>query len=181
MSIRAWWLVVVPWLVLGTPAHVAAQPPAADPFSVFDSDVGPPPQAPRSRTAPKSDIDRALEAKDWERAERLLAAEIERRPEARELLLTIASVFMRDRKPLNAAIALKKAEKLAPLDNYSRLQLALAYIAMGRADWARPELETLARNEPGNMIHAYWLARLDYDAGQYAAAVERLRRSHAGS
>ena len=55
------------------------------------------------------------------------------------------------------------------------MQLALAYIAMKRGDWARPELERLAAAEPANVIHRYWLARLDYDAGQYASAIRRLQ------
>ena len=61
---------------------------------------------------------------------------------------------MMDRKPLNAAIALKKAEVLGPLDNHARLQLALAYIAMKRGDWARPELERLALAEPANVTYS---------------------------
>jgi tetratricopeptide (TPR) repeat protein len=91
------------------------------------------------------------------------------------LLTQIASVFMTDRKPLNAAIALKKAEALAPLDSMERLQLALAYIAMKRGDWARPELERLASAEPADVTPTYWLARLDYDAGQYALAIRRFK------
>jgi tetratricopeptide (TPR) repeat protein len=132
--------------------------------------------SPRSRvTSAGSDLDEALAARDYERAERLLADAIAKQPTSRDLLTRIASVFMMDRKPLNAAIALKKAEALGPLDNPTRLQLALAYIAMKRGDWARPELERLADAEPGNVIHVYWLARLDYDAGQYASAIRRLQ------
>ena len=52
----------------------------------------------------------------------------------------LAGVFMNDRRPMNAAIALKKAETFGPLDAATRLQLALAYISMRRDDWARPEL-----------------------------------------
>ena len=125
--------------------------------------------------AAKSELDRALAARDYARAARLLADAIARQPKSRQLLMQIASVFMLDRRPLNAAIALKKAEALGPLDNHARLQLALAYIAMRRADWARPELERLALAEPANVIYSYWLARLDYDAGQYASAIRRLQ------
>jgi tetratricopeptide (TPR) repeat protein len=126
-------------------------------------------------SAPSSELQRALESKNYERAEQLLADAIARQPASQSLLRQIASVFMMDRKPLNAAIALKKAEALGPLDTATRLQLALAYIAMKRGDWARPELERLAAEEPANVIHAYWLARLDYDAGQYASAIQRLQ------
>jgi tetratricopeptide (TPR) repeat protein len=84
-----------------------------------------------------------------------------------------------DRKPLNAAIALKKAEALAPLDEASRLQLALAYIAMQRGDWARPELSRLTQQHPSAAIYHYWLGRLDYDDGQYTSAIERLKHAAA--
>ena len=152
-----------------------------------------PPQAPRQRRCQRSsrrsarlrrpgaarpggsEIDKALAARDYERAERLLADAIERQPASRELLTRIAGVFIMDRKPLNAAIALKKAETLGPLDGHARLQLALAYIAMKRGDWARPELERLALAEPDNVIPRYWLARLDYDGGPSPSAIHRLQ------
>lgn len=120
-----------------------------------------------------TDIERALRAREWERAGQLLAAEIERRPEAAELLVLAGRVFLIDRKPLNAAIALKKAEALGPIDNASRFTLVLAYLSLGRSDWARPELERLAASEPSNNTYQYWLGRLDYDAGRYASAVSR--------
>ncbi len=122
----------------------------------------------------RSELERALRAREWERAEHLLVAEIERAPKSSELLKLLAGVFMRDRKPLNAAIAIKKAEAIVPLDNATRFQLALAYVALLRGDWARPELERLAEAEPANVLYTYWLGRIDYDAGQYEAAIRRL-------
>jgi tetratricopeptide (TPR) repeat protein len=123
-----------------------------------------------------TEIDTAIHSRDWERAEVLLVAEIERTPDPADLLKRLAGVFMNDRKPLNAAIAIKKAEKFRPLDAGTRFQLALAYVAMRRGDWARPELERLAAAEPLNTLYAYWLGRLDYDSGRYDAAIARLRR-----
>ncbi len=131
--------------------------------------------SPETAAPVRSPIDQALQARDYARAARLLADAIERQPTSRQLLTQIATVFMMDRKPLNAAIALKKAEALGPLDNHARLQLALAYIAMARGDWARPELERLVSAQPADVIPSYWLARLDYDAGQYTSAIERLQ------
>jgi tetratricopeptide (TPR) repeat protein len=127
--------------------------------------------------ARKADIDKAIAAKNWPKAEQLLAAEIERSPQSAALLKLIASVFMRDRKPLNAAIALKKAEAIAPLDAASRFQLALAYIGMRQGEWARPVLDGLAWAEPKNPAYLYWLGRLDYDTGKYASAVARLQQA----
>lgn len=154
-----------------TPGPAGAQP---SPLPGLEEEISVP--APRARTPGQSELERALAARDYARAERLLAEAIERKPGSRELLLQIASVFQMDRKPLNAAIALKKAEQLAPLDSHERLQLALAYIGMGRRDWARPELERLATEDQDDFLPQYWLARLDYDEGQYVSAVERLRQ-----
>jgi tetratricopeptide (TPR) repeat protein len=158
-------------LILGLAASPsAAQMPA---MSALEREIseGPPRAAAAGSSA---DLQRALASKNYDRAESILADAIARQPASQQLLVQIAGVFMLDRKPLNAAIALKKAEALGPLDNHARLQLALAYIAMKRGDWARPELERLAAAEPGNVLHSYWLARLDYDASQYASAIHRL-------
>ena len=121
------------------------------------------------------ELERALAAEDWPRAEQLLAEAIERSPRSAALLKQIAGVFLADRRPLNAAIALKKAEALAPLDPESRFRLVLAYVAMGQREWARPELERLVAAAPDTAMYRYWLGRLDYDAGQYAAAVAHLQ------
>lgn len=165
------WLSVPLMLVGLAPASAAAQPPT---LSTLEQEISA--GAPPTRMVPAgSELDRALAARDYARAERLLADAIAREPKSRQLLTQIANVFMMDRKPLNAAIALKKAEALGPLDNHLRLQLALAYIAMRRGDWARPELERLALAEPANVTYSYWLARLDYDGGQYASAIRRLQ------
>ena len=123
----------------------------------------------------RAEIDKTIAARDWPRAETLLVAEIERTKKPVDLLKMLAGVFMNEHKPLNAAIALKKAETYGPLDANARLQLALAYISMRRNDWARPELERLIAADPMNAGYAYWLARLDYDSGRYAAAIDRLK------
>ena len=124
----------------------------------------------------RGEIDTAIAARDWPRAETLLVAEIERTQKPVDLLKMLAGVFMNEHKPLNAAIAIKKAETYGPLDADTRFQLVLAYISMRRGEWARPELERLIAADPLNAGYAYWLARLDYDAGRYAAAIDRLRQ-----
>lgn len=123
-----------------------------------------------------TEIERALQSRDWPRAEETLVAAIEQAPKAVDLLKLLGRVFLIDRKPLNAAVALKKAEAIEPLDAVSRFTLALAYVSLKRGDWARPELERLAASDPGNVTYQYWLGRLDYDAGQYAAAIRRYER-----
>jgi tetratricopeptide (TPR) repeat protein len=151
---------------------MAPQPPRADieALAGIASSTG---TAPAPRRG--SELDRALQGRDWDRAARLLVEQIERKPNSPDLLKTLAGVFLMDRKPLNAAIALKKAEAIQPLDPDSRLRLVLAYIALKRGDWARPELERLEKADPSNATYQYWLGRLDYDAGQYVSAVRRQR------
>ena len=78
---------------------------------------------------------------------------------------------------LNAAIALKKAEALAPLDERSRFTLVMAYVVLGHRDWARPELATLVATAPRNPLYVYWTGRLDYDDGQYQAAIRGFERT----
>jgi tetratricopeptide (TPR) repeat protein len=166
------------WLVgLGLPLILPLAGTAQVPsMSALEREISEGPPAAAAVSPPSSELKKALASQNYERAEQLLADAIARQPASQSLLTQIASVFMLDRKPLNAAIALKKAEALGPLDNPTRLQLALAYIAMKRGDWARPELERLAADEPADVAPLYWLARLDYDAGQYASAIERLQR-----
>jgi tetratricopeptide (TPR) repeat protein len=50
-------------------------------------------------------------------------------------------------------------------------------VALGRRDWARPELARLVAAAPANPLYPYWVGRLDYDDGQYATAVESFRRA----
>jgi tetratricopeptide (TPR) repeat protein len=119
----------------------------------------------------------ALQAQDYERAETLLVEAATANPRSADVLRVLGGVFFLRGRPLNAAIALKKAEALAPLDERSLFTLVMAYVAMGRRDWARPELARLAAAHPGNPLYPYWTGRLDYDDGQYAAAVEGFERA----
>ena len=123
----------------------------------------------------RAEIDKTIAARDWPRAETLLVAEIERTQKPVDLLKMLAGVFMNERQPLNAAVAVKKAETCGPLDADSRLQLALTYISMRHNDWAPPELERLPAGDPLNAGYTYWLARLGFDSGRYAAAMDRLQ------
>jgi tetratricopeptide (TPR) repeat protein len=174
----AWLLrAIVCGSLLAVPAIVAAQEqaPQQPPHAGIEALAGVARPRPAPAKAGASELDRALAASDWTRAEQLLAEAIERSPRSAALLKQIAGVFLADRRPLNAAIALKKAEALAPLDPESRFRLVLAYVAMGQREWARPELERLVAAAPETAIYHYWLGRLDYDAGQYAAAVDHLK------
>ncbi len=160
------WRRAVLTLVLSTPAFAQTRPPAGRRGATGAVWC--------ERLVEKgSDLDKALRAGNWERAEQLLVKKIEAAPQSAELLKLLARVFLADRRPLNAAIAIKKAEAIAPLDSQTRYQLAIAYLSMNHGDWARPELERLAQADPTNPLYQYWLGRVDYDAGHYASAAKR--------
>jgi len=125
----------------------------------------------------RAEFESAMKARDYTRAETLLLEAIEDNPKSPELLKAAAGVFFLHKNYLNAAIAFAKADRLQPLDEASRFTLAMAYVVLGRRDWARPELEKLAAANPRDPRHIYWLARLDYDDQKFAAAVENLRKA----
>ena len=119
----------------------------------------------------------AVRARQYGHAEELLAREIEKQPKSQGLLTAVAGIFFLDGKYLNCAVAMKKAEALAPLADRDRFTLALSYIILNHQDWARPELERLATSSPSNPLYPYWLGRIDYDAMQYRAAVEHFQKA----
>jgi tetratricopeptide (TPR) repeat protein len=119
----------------------------------------------------------AVKGRNYGLAEKMLLEEIDRNPESQPLLTLLGGIFFLDGKYLNSAIALKKAEVIAPIDDRSRFTLAMAYITLGKMDWARPELEKLAQTDPRNALYPYWLSRLDYDDMHLASAVANAQKA----
>ena len=135
--------------------------------------------AERLRQAPlaaeqKAQIRKALESRDYRVAETILVRAIDANPKSADLLVLAARVFFVDNNPANTAIALKKAEKIRPLNPDEKFTLSMAYIGIGKGAWARPELEKLGAADPQNTLYPYWLARIDYDEHLYDAAIARL-------
>src|SRR5262245_23640331 len=120
--------------------------------------------------ARRLEFEKALRARDYKRAETILVEEAERDPKslrAAKLLTIAGGIFFLDGQFLNSAIAFKKADTIAPLDEQNRFTMAMSYIKLNRRDWAKPELEKLSSLDAKNALYQYWLARLDYDAKQY--------------
>jgi len=122
-------------------------------------------------------LEAALRAGAYDQAEALLLEAVERAPQSPALLRLLGGVLFVRGNHLSAAVALKKAEALAPLDERSRFTLVMSYVVLGHRDWARPELQKLAAAAPRTALYAYWTARLDYDDGQYAPAVQGFLRA----
>jgi tetratricopeptide (TPR) repeat protein len=123
----------------------------------------------------KEQARKALDSRDYGTVETILVRAVSENPKSPDLLVFAARVFFADGNAMNAAIALKKAEKIRPLDIDERFTLAMAYIGIGKGAWARPELERLAAGDPRNTLYSYWLARTDYDDRKYDSAIDRLR------
>lgn len=120
-----------------------------------------------------------MNRRDYKRAETILLEETQRDPKsarAAKLYTLMGHIFFLDGQYLNSAIAWKKAEAIASLDDQSRFSLAMAYLQLNRPDWGRDELQRLSRGDPQNPLYLYWLAKLDYDARAYTPAISRLRR-----
>jgi tetratricopeptide (TPR) repeat protein len=124
----------------------------------------------------RTNLQQALSTKDYTQAEDLLVKAVEANPKSTRLLTLLGGIFFLDGKYLNSAIALKRAEALAPLQDSHRFTLAMAYVVLDRKDWARPELERLHRTNPNNASYLYWLGRLDYDAQQFHAGIAKYQQ-----
>lgn len=162
-------LPVSSWVVLGQQLSLEDTPSIASAADEYK-------QLPLGE-AERATLSEAVRARDYTRAEVLLAGEVERNPKSQVLLTTLGGIFFMDGKPLNCAIAMKRAEALAPLAAQHQFTLALSYIIMNHRDWARPELEKLAYANPRSPLYPYWLGRIDYDAMQFKAAEAHLQKA----
>jgi len=121
-----------------------------------------------------SQLQRAMASHDFVAAERVLLPEIERDPHsarAAHLLAYAGTVYFLNQDYMNAAVAWKKSEAIAPLDPSLRFSLAMAYIRMEHPDWARTVLEGLAAQNEKDALYPYWLGRLDYAGHEYNRAI----------
>jgi tetratricopeptide (TPR) repeat protein len=126
-----------------------------------------------------AEVESALNRRDYKRAETILLEETERDPKSArtaKLYTLMGHILFLDGQYLNSAIAWKKAEAIASLDDQSRFSLAMAYLRLNRPDWGRDELQRLSQSDPQKPLYLYWLAKLDYDARAYTTAISRLRR-----
>ena len=129
--------------------------------------------------ARSAELESALNRRDYKRAETILLEETQRDPtsaRAARLYTVMGHILFLDGQYLNSAIAWKKAEAIASLDDPTRFSLAMAYLRLNRADWGRDELQKLLQRDPQNPLYLYWLAKLEYDERAYAPAINKLRR-----
>lgn len=168
------WVLLTGWLCLPLFAQKISEPEAS-------SALGTSGRIAELRLEPSrsAELESALNRRDYKRAEAILLEEAQRDPTSARTakLYTMAGhILFLDGQYLNSAIAWKKAEAIASLDDQTRFSLAMAYLELNRPDWARDELQRLSQSDPQNPHYLYWLAKLDYDARAYTLAITRLRR-----
>jgi tetratricopeptide (TPR) repeat protein len=122
-------------------------------------------------------VEEALKGRQYDRAEAILLGQYNKNPRSAPLLVLLGRIFFLDKKYENCAIALKKAEKLSPLEDRYHFKLAMAYVAMKHPDWARPEIERLMRADPNKALYPYWVSRLDYHDKRVGDAVTHIQRA----
>ena len=125
-------------------------------------------------------LQRAISEQDYITAEKLLLAEIDQdlhSLRAARLLAYAGAVYFRNQDYMNAAIAWKKSEAIAPLDRNLRFCMAMAFIRISHLDWARTVLESLAGQYEKDAIYPYWLGRLSYDGHEYEQAIQYFKRA----
>jgi len=125
-------------------------------------------------------LQREMDGQDYIPAEKLLLAEIDRDPHSprtARLLEFVGSVYFLNHDYMNAAVAWKKSEVIAPLEPRLEFSLAMAYIQISHPEWARKVLDTLAVQNPKEALYSYWLGRLDYEGHEYNRAIAHFRRA----
>ncbi|HEY1985304.1 MAG TPA: tetratricopeptide repeat protein [Terracidiphilus sp.] len=125
-------------------------------------------------------LERAAKTGDTIAAEKLLLAEIDRDPHSARsarLLSYVGTIYFLHHDYMNAAVAWKKSEAIAPLDASVRFSLAMAYIRLAHPDWARPVIESLAAQNDKEALFPYWLGRLAYDGHQYNEAIGHFKQA----
>ena len=168
------WVLLTGWLYLPLLAQQVPVPEALPVPGATGSLAGL--QLEPSRSA---ELEGSLSRRDYKSAETILLEETQRDPTSArtaKVYTLLGHLLFLDGQYLNSAIAWKKAEAIAPLDDQSRFSLAMAYLRLNRPDWGRDELQRLSQGDPQNPLYLYWLAKLDYDARAYTPAINRLRR-----
>jgi tetratricopeptide (TPR) repeat protein len=158
-------------LVLSSPGQMAIDDPAPPASPISSLGLAP---------AQVLQLRQAIDARDYITAEKLLLAEIDRAPHSANAARQLAfagSVYFLNHDYINAAIAWKKSQAIAPLDPRLEFSLAMAYIRIARPDWARTELESLAAANNHEALYPYWLGRLDYDGHEYLKAINHFKHA----
>ena len=93
------------------------------------------------------------------------------------LLEFTGSIYYLDKDYLHSVVAWNKSAAIAPLPATLQFSLAMTYIQLGRPDWAKASLASLALHYPENALYPYWLGRLSYDSHRYNKAIRYFQKT----
>ena len=165
----------ITWTLVLLPHPMSCQSPR-------DESYPEPPAIASLQLAPQTaeQLQKAVSSRDYITAEKILLSEVDRDAHSfrtARLLAFAGTVYFRNQDYLNAAIAWKKSEAIAPLEPHIRFLLAMDYIRTAHPDWARPVLESLAAQNEKEALYPYWLGRLDYDGRLYNSAIRHFQHA----
>jgi tetratricopeptide (TPR) repeat protein len=158
------------WVRLGTMAAMFAMPMAGQLVSV-DAEALP------ISTAQRAELEHAVRAGQWLKAEAELFGYVRESPESAVLRRALAATHFRNQRYLAAAAEYGRAARIAALDPGSRFALAAAYVALDRRHWARRELEALAAEYPRNPLYPHWLAGIYQHYQWFDRAIEEANKA----
>lgn len=127
--------------------------------------------------AVRARLQHAVKDRHYLEAEQILIDALKQNPRSPQLLTFLGGIYFLYGDYAQSVVAMKKAEKLAPLGNDARFTLAMAYVILKHSDMAQPELERLTRADPQKALYFYWLSRAHYDQKHYAEGVANARKA----
>lgn len=120
----------------------------------------------------------AADLGQFDAAERLLLAAIERYPDETALSVNLAEIYRNQARPSDAEALLREALAGHPNDAVLLLSLGFALVRAERADEALGHFEQAAANADTDPYYAYVLALALNDAGETERAIALLRDMH---
>lgn len=127
--------------------------------------------------AARASLSAAVRNHHYIRAEQIVLGAIKQNPKSPQLLSFLGGIYFLYGDYLECAVAMKKADALAPLSNPDRFTLAMAYVVLNHSDWAQPEVERLARSDPRNPLYFYWLSRISYNQNHFDQGVAEAQKA----
>ena len=122
-----------------------------------------------------AELRQAIHSAQWKEAEATLFRAVTEQPDNFARLRALGIAHYQAGRHFLAASALRRADRIEPLDRVSRFLLASAFLRIERRHWARAELEDLVGRHPDYEAYRVALARVHYDQQRFGECVRVLR------
>jgi tetratricopeptide (TPR) repeat protein len=122
-------------------------------------------------------VQAALNAHDYARVQQILASVPSSEAARPELLAIEGAIAFVSGDMSASAKNFASANGLKPLSEPDSFTWAMALVKLGDSGGGRQILSNLHRENPGNPLYIYWLAKIDYFERRYADAVVKLQQA----